>query len=190
MLKDNVLFEKTTGTWCGWCPYAGLILNEVQNSHSNIIPVYIHNGNDPLTAEDGNIVAGEFSNGSPSGLFNRIKFEDQWNVGTPRDDWEEIADEYLPTFQSPVNISSTSSFTESTNSILIDASINVDGNISEDLFINCYIMEDYVSDPAYAQANYFNEQEGHPLENLGDPIINYNHRYVLRENAWRCLRYS
>lgn len=42
-----VVVEEKTGTWCGWCPYGTVAMDNLENDEPNFIGIAIHNG-DPM----------------------------------------------------------------------------------------------------------------------------------------------
>jgi len=65
----------------------------------------------------------------------------------------------------------------------VDASF-VDYVLNGDLRVSLMLVEDSIvgaNNPGFNQVNYYDTRTGHPYVGLGDPIVGYTHRRVLRD---------
>lgn len=181
--QTKLLMEKLTAVWCGWCPENDLEIDDLveQYGAENIVVVK-HHVMDAMSTEFGDQVAEEFINGTPGMLFNRIKFEDQWNVSVTRTEWTEHMPLAMDMLQDIVNISSEHSYDPTTRNLEIDIEMDFLESLSGDYRVNCYIVEDVVSSPsnAFSQSNYW-AGEDHELGSMPNPIPEYEHTNVVRE---------
>ncbi len=173
--------EILTGTWCGWCPESDLILDSIQAAYPNLIVLKVHNGADIMAFAECDELAEAYSNGSPSGMINRLKFSDQWNVGIPRDMWtthfSTTIESYTPDFVLDGNVQ-----WEGTE-VYIQLKAMCTSCTPGSYRTNAYIVEDSIAGPSgspYEQRNFFHTIAGHPFYNQGDPLTEYTHRNILR----------
>ncbi|GEM_PF-2184157 len=188
--QTKMLLEKLTAAWCGWCPENDLEIDALVEEHGeeNVIVVH-HHIMDVLSTDFGTEIAQEYVNGTPALLFNRIKFEDQWNVGVTRTEWTAHMEPALAMLTDQVNIVNNSHAYNPTDrrlSFEFDLEFLVD--LTGDYRLNAYIVEDVVvnSDPDYDQTNYWAGLD-HPLGPYPNPIPEFEHKHVVREilgTAW------
>lgn len=181
--QSKMLLEKLTATWCGWCPENDLELDAMVESvgEENVIVVQ-HHVMDAMSTDFGDQVAEEFINGTPALLFNRIKFEDQWNVAVTRTEWTEHLEPGMAMLEDKVNINSSHTYDADIRNLSIDIEMDFLVNLNGDYRVNCYIVEDNVSSPMidFSQTNYW-AGEDHELGDLPNPITSYKHKKVVRE---------
>lgn len=178
--EKHVLVEEATGAWCGYCPDGAVKLLALLQSNPKAVGVAIHNG-DGMAFTNGNTVNSTFISGYPSGLVDRYKFAGEGTVEIDRTKWATKATERL-THIVPVSISATNTFNPTTRALSVDVTAEFVGNASGDIRLNLMIVEDSVSGTGsqYDQVSYYNTTAGHPMQGLGNPIVGYKHRHVLR----------
>jgi hypothetical protein len=81
------------------------------------------------------------------------------------------------------------SYNTSTRELTISVDAHWFGPASGDLRFNVYVIEDHVigTGTGYNQVNYYNTVSGHPYFGAGNPILNFDHRNVVRAmlgGAW------
>lgn len=184
----KILLEEFTGAWCGLCPQGFVFMDSIKNNYDNIISVAIHQG-DPMTFPAGNDVGMEYTGGGvPAFLVDRYLFND-YNFVSIGPDYALLSEKVEERFamQANASVSITNvEFDETTNmaGVTLRADFYEDLN-GKDLRFNLYVVEDNVSSPetSYNQSSFFAGIEGHPFEDLGGSISNFNHRYVCRSMA-------
>jgi hypothetical protein len=176
----KVIVEEATGAWCGYCPDGAVKLQALMGSNHNVIGVAIHNG-DAMAFTDGNTVNDAYISGFPSGLVDRFKFDGEEAVELDRGQWAAKATErqQMPT---PVKITGTNTYDAGSRLLTVNLTARFYASISGDYRFNCYVVEDSCSGTGttWNQSNYYNTTAGHPMNGLGNPIIGYQHRHVLR----------
>lgn len=178
----NVLVEEATGAWCGWCPDGAVKLENTLDDNPNTYGVSIHDS-DPMEIPDGATVISSYIGGFPAGLVDRKKFDGESSVDLSRGKWNSAAG-IRESVRVPASVSTNASYDTATREISVDVTADFYGPTDQDLRLNAYVVEDHVSDSSdsnYDQANYLNNQSGHPYEGAGDPIVGYDHRHVLRK---------
>ena len=186
---DNrkVLLEEATGTWCGYCVNGVLtveaIEEEFNTNKTRVIPVAIH-GSDQWEIDYGDEILAAYSGGSyPKGWVDRKQFFGEPSVGLTTDKWYQYTNEQIG-INAPMNVEIETVIDPVTKILDISTTANFYGNIESEMRFNCFILEDNLIAP---QSNAYNNISGHPYYGLGDPIPDFNHKYVLRailEDAW------
>lgn len=176
----KVIVEEATGAWCGYCPDGAVKLQSLMGSNPNVIGVAIHD-NDQMAFADGNTVNAAYISGFPSGLVDRFKFDGADAVELDRGQWAAKATErqQMPT---PVKVTGTNTYDAGSRLLTVNLTARFYASISGDYRFNCYVVEDSCSGTGtgWNQSNYYNTTAGHPMNGLGNPIVGYQHRHVLR----------
>ena len=180
--EKNVLIEEVTGTWCGYCPMGGYVLQSIIDTAENAIGASLHFG-DIMEAEGMSGYDDAYINAYPSATFDREFFKEDGKAAFSRSDWGE---KYLQRLAeiSPASINVSTTYNSETRLLKIDLEGTFHTSIEEDEYrFNIYIIEDSVSGGSdYDQSNYFNDTDGNPFEGLGNPIENYQHMHVVRQS--------
>ncbi len=186
--ERNVLIEEATGAWCGWCPRGPIVFrDEVHPRYPNTILVALHNGDD-MVFEAGNTVIGQYISGFPSGMIDR-RNPGELGFGISTNSWVQ-AISLMDIEFTPAELNVYNYYYPETAEWKIDIVADFIIDYEADLRLNCFIVEDSVvgSGSGYDQANYYNTMNTYPeLEDIGNPIIGYPHRHVVREmlgGAW------
>ncbi len=164
--SQKVLAESFSGTWCGICPGTIIPLENYTNTNPNVISVGVHGpsgSSDPFQyIFDPQLRTALGVNGVPTVVLNR---DGKWagNNTTTLDN--------LMQKRAPLGIAFETSFVG--NTINVKAKVKFDVTTSLPLKIVVMLAEDNLK---YNQANY-----GH--FGLPNPIVNFNHRNVLRSAA-------
>ena len=177
----KVVIEEATGAWCGYCPDGAVKLMQILQAYpDDAIGYAIHNG-DGMAFTNGNTINTAYISGFPSGLVDRFKFADASSVEQDRGEWMTRVGERLSHIV-PVSIDLTNSYNPTTRALTVNVTAEFFGNSQGDIRLNCIIVEDSVSGSGsqYDQVNYYNTTASHPMYGLGDPILGYQHRHVLR----------
>lgn len=178
LINKKVVLEEGTGAWCGYCPDGAVVVENILASNNNVIAVAIHNS-DAMAFSTGNTINSAYANGYPNGWVDRYLFPQYSSVGQSRGNWSSMVNERLA-MSYPVYVEATNNY--AARQITIDLTAKFFANLSGDYRVNAYIIEDSVSGTGtgYNQSNYYNSTVGHPMYGLGNPIIGYQHRHVLR----------
>ena len=167
----NVLVEDYTGTWCGYCPAVSAAVDEVQFLTDHISLVALHNGDDLSLSIEPQIREGlGVPSGSPRARIDRTNV---WGAGVP------------PIFpaQEVMNLAgipSSIGIAVSTEMIGDDLQLRINVASEETLLdrkLVVYITEDGL---LRDQTNYYNEDATSPYFELGNPMIDFEQKHVLR----------
>ena len=179
---QKVLIETFTGASQPQCTDGFVKLDNILSANTTkAIPVAIHYS-DAMEINQYTTLQSAFSNGAapqfPSAMINRTS-----SLGMlifNRTQWQSNFD--VNKVKSPscgLSIKSTINGTQGTAEIHCGYNTTLSGNYT----LTAYLVEDNISGSGnlYDQRNGYNTISGHPYFNLGDPILNFNHNYVLRK---------
>lgn len=182
----KILVEKITSVGCPGCPWGGYILDSLAQADPDIIPVALH-VHDPwhvdlMAFPEGDSILSIYKWGHPTLMVDRVKFADQANVAMSSAHWKnKIEARKLD----PLEVVIGASTTYDSNSRVLDVTVygTVLTALTGDIRINAYVVEEPVvgSGLGYDQLNGFDTQQGNPLFGLGNPILNYVHKWVTRD---------
>jgi thiol-disulfide isomerase/thioredoxin len=178
--QRNVLIEKYSATWCGYCPAAALDMDDYMDTSDNIIGISTH-FNDVMEVPEGRTATNAYILSFPGSTIDRHKFDGE-DMNVFYQDWLPLVQERLAT-PSPLNVNAVTSYNPVSRMLDITITVDVVSADQGDFRINCFILEDSVTGgSSYNQANYyFNNDPSHPLYGQGNPIFNYVHNHVLRK---------
>ncbi len=163
---QKVLAESFSGTWCGICPGTIIPLENYTNANPNTISVGVHGpsgSSDPFQyIFDPQLRSALGVSGVPTVVLNR---DGKW-AGNNTATLDGLAQK-----RAPLGIGFETSISGST--INVKAKVKFDVTTSLPLKIVVMLVQDNIQ---YNQANY-----GH--FGLPNPIVNFNHRNVLRSAA-------
>lgn len=175
----GLVLEKFSGAWCGNCPNAALTIAQLANDYEEVHALTVHTG-DLMEFDDG--IREAFGVlGVPAVMADRTLFADEnfevFNASNAIQHVEERLMAY-----SPVDVSVEASFNPVSREISGTITADFADYMVGDLNFMLFVREDSVvgMGTGYDQSSYYNGTPGHPLEGLGNPIIGYNHNYVLR----------
>jgi thiol-disulfide isomerase/thioredoxin len=170
----KVLIEDITATWCGYCPDAMPRIWAIEDAHpGQIVAIAMHESDD-LEADGSAGLSSYFAlAGYPSGRVDRIA--NNGEVCLNRGIWSSVA--------------ATRANRNATCGLALDASAQgkVDvytaftGDLSGDIRLSVYLVEDSVTGTNLAQANYYNTDASSPFYQRGNPMTDYVHENVLRK---------
>lgn len=175
---QKALLEEFTGAWCTTCPDAHLKRDQVVAAHAGkAIAVSVHE-TDAMEIPLIWTLDATFSTNIPSGMINRTP--SSGNVILNQTQWLSNATLALGK-TAKCGLAINSSVSGTTASIEVHAGFNqtITGNYN----LTVYLVENKVtgSGSEYNQANAYNNSSGSPFYNKGNPIINYEHNYVVRK---------
>jgi hypothetical protein len=171
--KKRVLIEDYTGTWCGNCTRVSWAIEEASTASDKVVPVAIHNGNDPYHFEGiaplKNLILPNSPLALPVSRLNRM------NVWT----FPETSN-----IQDAINLTGNNSgMGIAMNSTVANGNIALYVNLKfalsySNLKLVVYLLEDGL---IYFQRNYTSY-----YDNV-NPIPNYVHNHVLRASITNIL---
>lgn len=172
------VLEGFTGTWCQFCPDGGVQLEAALTNNPNLVAVYNHSG-DVMEFSDVSPLANAYISGYPGGMVDRFDFPGN-GVELSRGQWDQasgIREQAI----SPIEVSMMHTYNPNTREISVDVTANFYSPMSEEIRLNCIVVEDSVTGGAdYDQSNFYNTQQGHPYYQAGDPIQGYVHKLTGR----------
>ena len=182
----KILCEKFTSVGCPGCPWGGYILDSLSQLDPDIIPVAIHLHDqwhvDSMAFPAGDTLIAIYRWAQPTLMIDRVKFADQQRIALLNPFWQTKINERK---QDPlaVSIGANTTYNASTRQLEVEVFGNVIDGMTGDVRVNAYVMESPVSGTGlgWDQLNGYNNNPGNPLYGLGDPILNYQHKYVCRD---------
>jgi hypothetical protein len=187
----KVLFEEICGGLCGQCPSGAWILDSLSRKYPDIIPVSVHS----YGVADAMYFAGIDSidnlintqGGAPFGDLDRMKYP-------VHDSPLYMLFNYIGKFDSiaAVRLAAAPKLTitilpmwdSTVRQITAQVNVHMLNNLTAgDYRISMYVAEDSVigTGSGYDQENLYNTSPpGNPFYGMGNPIIGYAHRHVLR----------
>ena len=185
----KVLFEEFTGTDCGNCPEGHYIMDGLLDTYPNVIGVGLHtyNASDAMFISEIDTIGQEYAGGAPMAGTDRIFVGS--SVAQIWTTWESDIQTRLA--ESP-KLSVSLDVTWNSSSRLISTIITCDmlQNLpTGDYRFNLYVVEDSVTGngSGYNQTSYYDSDPSLPFFGLGNPIVGYVHRHVVRAilpNSW------
>jgi hypothetical protein len=188
----KVLLEEFTGAHCGQCPMGSYILDSLLEVYPGLIGVSLHSyvPSDAMYFLHIDTIAAEYAAGAPLGAIDRINFPDGFGyVAKLQTTWNGHVQTRLAVTPT-LTVSINPSWDSPTRNITALISTNILSNMpSGDYRFNLYVVEDSVTGtgPGYEQVNFYDGIAGNPFYGMGNPIINYAHRHVVRAilpQAW------
>jgi len=182
----HILVEKITSAGCPGCPNGALVLDDLVQQHADIIPVAIHLHDqwhaDQMANADGDSILAAYWWAQPTAMIDRVKFADQTRMSLFTSLWDsKIAERRTDPLELTLGASTTY------DPMARSPSISLNGTtmnaLSGDIRVNAYVVENSVTGQGlgYDQLNGYDNTSGHPLQGLGNPIIGYEHKHVLRD---------
>lgn len=188
----HVLLEEFTGAHCGNCPMGAYYADSMLTKYPNLIAVALHNYPTPDAMDFAEIdtIFDAYGTGSPLACVDRINPGGvSTNVAQYITAWDgNIQTQLAQT--ALVGVAINSNWNSVTRNISAQIDLDILANLpAGDYRINLYVVEDSVtgSGAGYDQSNIYNTMSGSQFYGLGDPIIGYVHRHVVRAilpQAW------
>ena len=179
---QKVLIETFTGAGQPQCTDGFVKLDNILSANSTkAIPVSIHYS-DAMEINQYTTLQSAFSNGAapqfPSAMINRTA-----SLGMlifNRTQWQSNFDvNKVKAASCGLSIKTTVNGTQGVAEVHCGFNSALVGNYT----VTAYLVEENVTGTGnyYDQRNGYNTTSGHQYYNVGDPIINFNHKYVLRK---------
>ncbi len=190
-VNRNIVLEEFSTAPCGACPDGRVVADELLDKHDNLIVITHHSGFgiDSMTIPESPALSSLYTNGAPTAAINRTFFDtptiylNETGMVWSRQRWDSvITAESLKPAAGKVIV--TPHYDSESRTLDVDLLFLLfDDMEAGDLRFNLSIVEDSVVGlgPGYDQTNYYNESVGHPMYGLGNPIVGYDHRHVLRD---------
>jgi thiol-disulfide isomerase/thioredoxin len=178
----KVLIEEFTGTWCGYCPDGAHIVESIiDDNDGRVVGVSLHSG-DAMEIAHTNYLETTYQNpeypsGYPSGMVDRVSVNGSTRLN--RGYWEYVAnDQLLETAVCGLAIISEVNGQNAT----VEVHAGFNSTVNGDYRLSVYLIEDGVTGTGYGydQRNSYNTVPENPFNNLGDPIVGYEHNHTLR----------
>jgi len=177
-----VLIEEFTGAWCGYCPRGAVTLNElIAANEGEVVGIAHHNG-DAMVNEDGSAIVSAYAAGFPTGIVNRMYWEDAGDFALSDGDWGAKVEKLL-NIPTSIGIDVTNEYNESTRELTAELNVNFTSSKSGNYAMHLYLIEDSLSGEGtgWDQANYYNDDSSSPFFQQGNPIVGFQHRHVVRD---------
>lgn len=171
----KVLFEEFTGAWCQYCADGAYRAEVMDGNHPNALMVAVHDG-DAMEITEGGDLAGFYSPAYPQALFNRN------GTLVSRGSWSSTMGSALQGAGSVTVSFDSVAYDMQQRKLTVVVRALFTGNESGDLRLNMAITEDDVTGTGsgYNQVNADNGTVGHPYYGMGNPIVGFKHKHVLR----------
>ncbi len=189
----HVLIEEFTGAWCGWCPHGAEYLEAIESGSSGpdveIASAHLGpavGGNDAMENQPSKDLRTNFNVSSyPSAMVDRVLYSGEAKEPHSRSYWQSNTTAQLAEF-TPCDLTVTNTYSQSTRQVEANVTVDFTDYAIGDIRVFLYVTEDHVSGSGagYDQVNYLYQNASYSSSvyyNAGDPIINYDHRHVLRE---------
>lgn len=177
----RVLLEVFTGTWVGWGPDGRVVRDDVIDQFgTKVAAIDIHDGDEMEFAEG---LRTEFGvSAYPTGMVDRVVFPGEADEPHSRGAWVTNVATQLGDY-TPLNMALSSSYTAASRLVGVTATAGFTDFAGGDLRFVCMLSENNLvgSGLGWDQTNYLNATGGHPYFGAGDPIVGYDHQYVLRD---------
>lgn len=183
---QKLLLEMYSTTSCATCPDAENKYRIYSNAHPDqIYGVCVHNG-DAMNHQQFDVLDSCFNvTAYSSGSFNRLPFNNE--VVIHKTSWSNTIVNSCLNRTAKCGIKLQTSYLGNTAQVTVTSGFNT--NLSGDYRLTVYLLEDSVSGTGsgYNQSNYYNNISSSPFYQMGNPIIGYQHNYVLRKVATSSL---
>ena len=193
-VSKNPLLEEFTTAPCQFCPDGAVQVEAALAATPAAIAVGLHAcfGTDAMTIPEAVTYCQAFATGAPTATIDRVLFPGEARVAISRAGGAWVTRTATQaTLGSPVDVTLIGSYNATTRQVNVDLTANFVDFESGDLRVTLFVVEDHVRGvgAGYNQVNAYNGVAGHPYFGAGNPIVNYDHRHVLRDvyptnDAW------
>ncbi|MEP7265864.1 MAG: Omp28-related outer membrane protein [Bacteroidota bacterium] len=177
---QKLLMEMYSTTGCATCPDAEQKYRVYAANHADkVYGVCIHNS-DAMDHPQFDVLDNLFNiNVYSSGSFNRLAFSNE--VVLPKTSWTNNIVNTCLSKTAACGLKINSTYTGNIADVTVTAGFNT--TLSGDYHLTIYLLEDSVSGSGsgYNQSNYYNNISSSIFYQLGNPIVGYQHDYVLRQ---------
>ena len=181
----GVLVEHFTATWCGICTEGYQMMDQAIGPYPDIVEVFLH-VSDPMENSHTLEVGTVYAPGFPTAMGDRFLFPTMGQVAVDRFDYNLIPQRLNE--PAKVALFGSNTYDQQTRQLNVNLGAMFNQYHEADLRFNCYVVEDKVTgNGSYSQSNGDNNFQGSPYFGLGDPIVGFEHRNVVRHmlgGAW------
>lgn len=177
--RKKLLIEGFTGTWCGNCPILDFHVDKARDSIEDLVVVWLHGGRafpgseDPFTVPETQILGDYFDIiGFPTSYVNR----DFWWYNFESAPNPYLLEDLMPYVGLDTDVSMSIDSKLNDKNLSVDVHVISEKNISNSKLV-VFLLEDKL---LYDQLNYGNEYPDNPFYGMGNPIVDYEHKDVLR----------
>lgn len=160
-------------------------LDSLLNVYPDLIGVSLHSygATDAMHFLQLDTIATPYAPGAPLGGIDRIYWGGSWSyVAQLYQSWDSLVQVRLA-IPPQLSVSLTATWNSATRNISVQLTTNILSNMTTgDYRFNLYVIEDSVtgSGSGYDQSNTYTSSPGNPFFGLGDPIVGFVHRHVVR----------
>ncbi len=173
--QRTVLFEKFTGTWCGWCPYGVDILDEILETTDRIVVLAYHT-KDSMSIGTTKDLTEAFDPRHPMAVIDRVQYPETEKMPISRNDWKRTVT-YRQGARSFLDLGVSGIYDPGSRKIELDVKLKSLKDYTEGVFkLNVIVAQNGL---IYTQ-RIFRDPER-------KEIPGYIHNYVVREmvtGAW------
>lgn len=177
---QKLLLEMYSTTGCATCPDAEQkYRNYAANNPDRMYGVCVHNS-DAMDHPQFDVLDNLFNvDVYSSGSFNRMPFSNE--VVLPKTQWSNNIVNTCLNRTASCGLKINSSYSGNNASVTVTAGFNT--ALSGDYHLTVYLIEDSVSGTGtgYNQSNYYNNISSSIFYQMGNPIVGYQHDFVLRK---------
>lgn len=185
----HILLEEFSTAPCGFCPEGDIFAQDIIDNHPEVIWVTHHAGfgTDSMTIPASSAIAGAFTTFAPGACLDRGDYPIPVYTIAPyiavsRQKWDSIVVAHL---NDPpvVDVLISNNYNPTTRKLDVSVDVNFLATPAPgDLRLNLFLVEDSIVGfgNGYDQTNYFNTTQSSPFYNLGDPMVGYVHKHVVR----------
>lgn len=179
-----ILLEEFTGAHCGNCPMGSYMVDSMLDKYPSLIAVSLHSYTSPdaMFFPQVDTIGTAYAAGAPLGGIDRIYNTTFGYVAIYHNAWDAAIQARLA-LQPQLNVSLASSWNAVTRNISATITTDILTNLANgDYRFNLYIVEDSVTGTGfgYDQINFYDAQVGNPFFGMGNPIVGFVHRHVVR----------
>lgn len=188
------LIEEFTTAPCQFCPDGAVQVEAALAATPSAIAVGVHAcfGTDAMTIPEASTYCSAFGSGAPTATIDRVLFPGQTNVAISRSGNAWLTRTATQaTLGSPVDVILTGLYDTTNRQVNVDLAASFVDFVGGDIRVTLFVVEDHVRGvgSGYNQVNAYNGVAGHPYFGAGNPVVNYDHRHVLRDvyptnDAW------
>ncbi|HKR05983.1 MAG TPA: Omp28-related outer membrane protein [Bacteroidia bacterium] len=181
----KVFLEEHTGAHCGNCPMGSYYADSMSEKYPDLITVALHSypSPDAMFFPEVDTLGFTYAQGAPLGTVDRIcSFSTSTYTAVIFTQWDaKIQTRLAVTPVLTVNV--TPQWTAATRNISAQVNVAVLANMpAGDYRVTLYVVEDSVTGTGwgYDQMNFYTSTIGNPFYGLGNPIVGFVHRHVVR----------
>lgn len=175
--RKKVALDDYTGTWCGWCPRVLNIVDQVEDQTDDVVVIAIHVNDEMEFPQYQQLF--DFFDINPA--LPRLYKDRGENVSVLQEsDIPTAVQMFLDEAGSEVATSIAINTTLSGDNLGISVSLLSEENLTDSHKLVVYVYQDGL---IYDQTNYYNNIEGSPWYQLGNPIPDFVHNHVLETSV-------